>query len=230
MTGASGTVSSDTSRRGVAFFGRIMANVSHEFNNVITVISELAGLLKDLSLMAQKGKEIPEEKLGTIADSISRQVARGKKLITHMNRFSHSADEPVAAVDLGQAVENMNVLTERLFKCKQSEVSFEYPEQECSLLTDPFELRYIIFSCMSSFLEASSPDVSLALRRLEKSGEWELTLSGRMGDKAPDVTNRIGELKEHGEKLNCRIQFDQDDNRTVIRLFLPFKKPEQRPD
>ena len=101
--------SSDSSWRKIAFFGRIMANVSHEFNNIITVISELAGLLKDLTLMSQKGREIPPEKLASISENISRQVARGKNLITHMNRFSHSSDEPVTRVDAGQIVENIQV-------------------------------------------------------------------------------------------------------------------------
>jgi C4-dicarboxylate-specific signal transduction histidine kinase len=225
-----GTVSSGSSRRGIAFFGRVMANVSHEFNNVITVISELAGLLKDLSLMAQKGKEIPAEKLGAIADGISRHVARGKHLITHMNRFSHSADEPLAAVDLDQAIENMNVLTERLFKCKQSEVTYERPDCDCSLVTDPFELRHIVFSCMSTFLEASVPDLSLSLRRLEESGEWELTLSGRIRADAPDAASRIEELKEHAARLNGRIRLEQGENGIAIRLFLPSGNPGSVPD
>ena len=220
-----GTTSSDSSRKGIAFFGRIMANVSHEFNNVITVISELAGLLKDLSLMAQKGKEIPAEKLGAIADGISRHVARGKHLITHMNRFSHSADEPLTAVDLGQAIENMNVLTERLFKCRQSEVTYERPDGDCSLVTDPFELRHIVFSCMSSFLEASVPDLSLSLRRLEESGEWEFTLSGKMDVNTPDVTPRIEDLKEHAAKLNGRVRLEKGEDGTAIRLVLPSGNP-----
>jgi C4-dicarboxylate-specific signal transduction histidine kinase len=230
MTETNRPSASDSSRKGIAFFGRIMANVSHEFNNIITVISELAGLLKDLSLMAQKGREVPTEKIAAIADGIAKQVSRGKNLITHMNRFSHSADEPLAAVDLGHAIENMNVLTERLFKCKQSEVSYRRPEQDCSLVTDPFELRYIVFSCMSSFLEASAPDVSLSLRRLEQSREWECTLAGRMGNNALDAASRIEELREHAAKLGGRILLEQEEDRTVIRLFLPAGSMPSDPD
>jgi len=211
----------DPSQRKVEFFGRIMANVSHEFNNVITVISELAGLLKDLSLLAQRGREISPEKIESISDNISRQVARGKHLVSHMNRFSHSTDEARAQVDLGGIVENMQVLTDRLFKNRQTSIVFSPPVEECSLTTDPYELRRILFVCLDRFLDASSPEVSIIINRSKKDGEIELRISGQ-GENIPEnIIEQLEELKEQTSALNGQLFVEQTGNQLLIRLVLP---------
>jgi len=214
-------VPEDASQKKIAFFGRIMANVSHEFNNVITVISELAGLLKDLTLMAQKGREIPPEKLTSISDSISRQVTRGKHLITHMNRFSHSTDEPIARVEMGQIVENMKVLTDRLFKNRQTDISYTPAEHECSLTTDPFELRYIIFSCMKRFLEAGSPNLKMTLHSLENGRELELLLSGDIGAENHEIAAHVKAMQKRVVELGGRLLFEKHEDSILLRLILP---------
>ncbi len=40
---------------GLRFFGMINASISHEIKNVLAIISESAGLMEDLLLLAQKG-------------------------------------------------------------------------------------------------------------------------------------------------------------------------------
>jgi C4-dicarboxylate-specific signal transduction histidine kinase len=222
-------VPSDSCGKSIAFFGRIMANVSHEFNNVITVISELAGLLKDLSLMAQKGREIPPEKLASISDNISRQVARGKNLTTHMNRFSHSADEPAAKADLAQVLENLQVLTDRLFKCRQTGFSYVPPEQDCTLTTNPFELRHVLFSCMDCFLEASSPGISLSLSRREEGGELELALSGKMEAAGGHIEERIEELRRQAAAVEGRLLYEENEDGALIRLVFPAAESPAEP-
>ena len=222
--------SSDSSWRKIAFFGRIMANVSHEFNNIITVISELAGLLKDLTLMSQKGREIPPEKLASISENISRQVARGKNLITHMNRFSHSSDEPVTRVDAGQIVENMQVLTDRLFKNRQTVFSYTPSKEECTLTTDPFELRHIIFSCMDYFLEASSREVSMSVHRREDKGELEWILSGKIEPAiSNNIESRIAELQKQAVEINGQLDYSIHETGVQIRLILPEEKARKNP-
>lgn len=217
------------SRPGIVFFGRIMANISHEFNNVITVISELAGLLKDLALMTSKGREIPPEKIVSISDNISRQVARGKHLISHMNRFSHSTDEPRSTVDLQQTVENMQVLTDRIFKCRQTGISVSAPLEEYSLTTDPFELRHILFSCLDRFLDASSPQVSVTLHRSKNSNEsasphsgtLEMQISGNVEEITDDFFNQFDAIKEQAAELNGRLICEQTESSALVRLIFP---------
>jgi signal transduction histidine kinase len=208
------------SREQVEFFGRIMANVSHEFNNIITVISELAGLLKDLSLMSRKGRPIPNEKLEAISDNISKQVSRGKHIVKHMNRFSHSTDESRAEVDLGQVLENMQVLTDRLFKNRQSDMTLSGPPEGISLLTDPFELRRILFACLDRFLDGASPEVSIAVKRPGNGEKPELEISGPIETVPPDLAEKIAALDAQANAIGSQLLFEQDGNQIRIRLVL----------
>jgi len=212
--------SSDSLTGKIPFFGRIMANVSHEFNNIITVIGELAGLLKDLTVMASRGREIPPEKIAGISESISKQVQRGKNLVTHMNRFSHSADEPYAKIDLVQTFENMQVLTDRLFKNRRTAVSFEPPAENFSIFTNPFELRHIIFSCLDRFLNASCPEVSVSLQRAN-GNEIELYLSGRLEAENSLFFSGFEALQAYAAGIEGRLIYGMDCDEIIIRLILP---------
>ena len=198
-----------------------MANVSHEFNNVITVISELAGLLKDLALMSQKGREVPPDKILSISDNISRQVARGKHLVSHMNRFSHSTDEPKARADLEGVVENMQVLTDRLFKCRRSRIDFRSTSEEYSLETDPFELRRILFLCLDRFLALSSSEVSINISGSGSERDLELRISGEAAITPENMSEKFEELKEQAAALKGLLYFEQSGKQVLVRLVLP---------
>ncbi len=211
---------SENSRANIVFFGRIMANVSHEFNNIITVISELAGLLNDLSLMARKGRPISNDKLESLSENISKQVARGKHLVSHMNRFSHSTDDSHAEVDLCQVVENMQVLTDRLFKNRQTEMAVSPPSEEISLHTDPFELRRILFACLDRFLDAASPEVSITMKRPEKGESPELHISGPVETVSSDFLEQLDALKEQAQAIRGQLIYEKNETRILIRLIL----------
>lgn len=213
-----------SSRKEIKFFGRIMANVSHEFNNILSIISELAGLLKDLSLMARKGRELSPDKIEAVSDNISRQVARGKHLITHMNRFSHSADETRSRIDLGQAVENMQVLADRIFRNRQTGFAFPAPPDECALDTDPFEIRHILFVCLDCFLDASSPEVTVTLHRSESGTELEMRLSGHISGNPDDYSARFDAVRKKAAALEGRLVCEHNESFLRIRLILPVNR------
>jgi K+-sensing histidine kinase KdpD len=177
--------------------------------------------LKDLSLMAQKGREVSPEKIESIADNISKQVGRGKHLVSHMNRFSHSTDEIRAQVDPSGIVENMQVLTDRLFKNRQSNIIIRAPEEMFSINTDPFELRRILFLCLDRFLDTSSSEVSVTLNRPENGGELELQISGEVERISENFMEHIEELKEQAGALDCQFFVEQSGKQVLFRLVLP---------
>ena len=82
------------SETGLQFFGKMSASISHEMKNVMAIINENAGLLEDLTVMAEKGMPIDPERLKTQASRIMKQIRRGDDIIKGMNRFAHSVDEP----------------------------------------------------------------------------------------------------------------------------------------
>ncbi len=55
---------------GLQFFGEMSASISHEIKNVLAIVNENAGLLEDLTLMADRGKPIDPARLKTHGGSV----------------------------------------------------------------------------------------------------------------------------------------------------------------
>ena len=99
---------------GLQFFGRISASISHELKNVLAIVKEKAGLLEDLTLMADRGQPIDPARLKKKAETVKKQIGRPDEILKNMNRFAHSGVEPVAQVDLNQTHELLMALTETI--------------------------------------------------------------------------------------------------------------------
>ncbi|MFN2343802.1 MAG: hypothetical protein ABR542_10620, partial [Desulfonatronovibrio sp.] len=100
--------------QGLAFFGRISANISHEVKNHLAVINELGGLLQDQSLMPGEKDNIAPAKIQGVADNIVSQVIQCDKVVKAFNYFSHSVDRTITSVDLNEFAEKMVAITKRL--------------------------------------------------------------------------------------------------------------------
>jgi light-regulated signal transduction histidine kinase (bacteriophytochrome) len=96
------------------FFGKVVASISHEIKNVMAIINEKAGLLKDLTLMAQKGMALDIHRIQLIADDLQAQIKRGDSIIKNMNKFAHSVDEDIAETNVSEVSGLIATLSERL--------------------------------------------------------------------------------------------------------------------
>ncbi len=54
---------------GLRFFGKMSASATHEIKNTLAIINESAGLLEDLSLMAQKGQPMSIPRVNDISQT-----------------------------------------------------------------------------------------------------------------------------------------------------------------
>jgi signal transduction histidine kinase len=128
----------------LAFIGKVNASISHELKNSMAVISETAGLLKDLTEMAQKGKKIDLEMVNTCSEDIIEEIQRSFTIIKQMNAFSHSADEPVRKINLLEVIELIIGLSK--FLTFSSKVRFDpVPGEAPVVLTCPIRLQHLIY-------------------------------------------------------------------------------------
>ena len=202
----------------------MMANVSHEFNNVITIIGELSGLLQDLSALAARSGEAsppPPEKLDLIAGKIKQQTARGKALITNMNRFAHCVDDPEQAVELAAVVDNMAALSQRLLERQETRLDWTVPPDAPDLTCDAFLLRRALLAgweCAAR-LAIEPPQIELTLEPGAKATTLVIAGQARM-DEAEPVAG-WDELTEIGRRLGGRIGRVHSDDRFAIRIEVP---------
>lgn len=151
---------------GLHCFGAISASVSHELKNALAIINENAGLLEDLSFMAEKGLPLDPARLKGLAANIGKQIQRADGIIRNMNRFAHSADETVKCIDLGETLALTVALSSRLAAMKSVTLNFIPPPQPICVTTRLFYLQNLIWLCLKEIFEraGAEKEISLSLR------------------------------------------------------------------
>ena len=148
---------------GLHCFGSISASISHELKNALAIINENAGLLEDLSFMAEKGRPLDPVRLKNLAANIGKQIQRADGIIRNMNRFAHSADEPVKSIDLGETLALTVALTSRLAAMKSVTLNFIPPPQSICVTTHLFYLQNLIWLCLKEILESAGAEKEITL-------------------------------------------------------------------
>jgi hypothetical protein len=138
-------VLSDT---GLQFFGKMSASISHEIKNVMAIINENAGLLEDLTVMAEKGVPIDPQRLRTQSDRIMKQIRRGDEIVKGMNRFAHSADERLRQTDLNDTLALVCTLSGRFASMRGVRLELEPPSSQIPIVTNPFFLENLLWLCL----------------------------------------------------------------------------------
>lgn len=144
------------SRGGLGFLGRMTANLSHELNNVFTIIGEVAGLLDDLVVLHEKGRPLGVEKLRSLSENIKRQLERGRTIVKNMNYLGHSTDGPAAQVDLNALIESLAGLGKRIAERKGAALETVTAAGPVVLACDPFALMRALFLCVDAALEGGA--------------------------------------------------------------------------
>jgi len=151
---------------GLHCFGSISASISHELKNALAIINENAGLLEDLSLMAEKGRPLDPVRLKSLAANIGKQIQRADGIIRNMNRFAHSADEPVSCIDLGETLALTVALSARLAAMKSVTLNYIPPPQPINVTTRLFYIENLVWLCLKEIFESAGAEkeITLALR------------------------------------------------------------------
>ncbi len=161
----------------LAFFGEINASISHELKNIFAIISETAGLLNDLTVLAEKGKKIDLNMFKTCSQDIEEEIQRGFATVKQMNTFSHSVDTSLKSVSL------MDVLTLMIniagFLSYASKIRVNPPQDTAPMiLTCPFQLQHLIYQALVFAFKTTGPGKEIQISIFpEKNGGVRITFS-----------------------------------------------------
>lgn len=145
------------------FFGQVSASLSHEINNVFSIVNELAGLIDDHLLRADRGLPIEPAKLKEVTGKIAKQVKRGEALVKLLNRMAHSADQWTASIDLGELIERVVAVCQRFAALRKVILDNPPPRERVTITTNPFLLQQAIFHSIQMCLSAADEKRSLAV-------------------------------------------------------------------
>jgi C4-dicarboxylate-specific signal transduction histidine kinase len=149
--------SPSTSAVELAFFGRIMASVSHELQNVIATINEFSGLMEDLIGAATEGSTLNRDRLQALCRKINKHTMRGETLIQRQNRFSHSMDPPrQKRIDLNMMLADICDLSNRFATLKRVRLERCLPATETVITVDTFAFQHAVFLCIDLAIDAAA--------------------------------------------------------------------------
>ncbi len=203
------------------FFGTITASVTHELNNVMSIISQTGGLLEDLLAGQQRGREIPPESLQRVAERISVQTERGIEIINRLNRFAHSADEPEGVFNLTETVQNIGQLTERLVILRGAVLNYSGGDATVEMEGREFKTQQLVFLVFLAILPEmrKGDSVGLMLNKAESAAHIGIKLDTNHSCEPPDLT----QIKEIAEKIGAEINSDNKEGAVSIDIRLPLK-------
>lgn len=206
---------------GLAFFGKITASVSHELNNAIAIINEHAGLADDLAEGIKQGMPVDEKKLKTTSKKIMAQVERSKELIKRLNRFAHTADEPVRQSVLNDLLTDITDLSRRLADLKGMQLQFDGTGEKIVLTGNPFFIQQAVFIALELFMEDTGNNrlITITCGKDETSLWIKLTGSSiYAGDGAGSKRDYLALLME---QLHGTVEYiEHDDRQASISLKL----------
>jgi len=201
----------------IAFFGAITASVSHELNNVISIIDQTAGLLDDLLVGAANGREIKPESLQRVADGITKQTGRGVSIIKRLNRFAHTTDDDRIAYELNEVVENLTELVRRFAERRRVKLSFESTAEKIDRPGNPLLLQRLIFQCYWQLLWTSEANDELMLKVTGEQDQPVIIIEGHSTTMSAE-TNQA-DLEPLLDSLGLKLSSEKDGEKVRISLI-----------
>ncbi len=210
---------------GLQFFGKMTASISHEIKNVLAIINENAGLLEDITLMADRGKPIESQRLKTLSQAVMKQIRRADTIVKNMNRFAHSADESIGSVDLNDTLELVVVLSDRLASMRGLQLAPKLQKTPLKIRTSPFLLMNFIWLCLDFAMGAAADNkiVELETQKTETGAHIRFK---RLKGLAKAPLDKFPAERERNllNMLGAELVVDTDNNEFVVRLAADIDK------
>ena len=207
----------------LAFFGTITASVSHELNNVLSIINEYCGLLDDLIAANDKGLPLENDRIKKIALNIASQIKREQDIIKLLNRFSHRVDNLHVQFNLNELVMDISRLSQRLASLKKIDLGIDIPKEPIVLTNNPFSVQHIIFLCLKLAMDCSftTDFINVILKTNESRAVIKIeSPTVAINEETEKMINLISDLSK---KLSGDSEiFILDNNRQVQQISIPL--------
>jgi C4-dicarboxylate-specific signal transduction histidine kinase len=209
--------------KGLAFFGAITASVSHELNNVISIIDQTAGLLGDLLASSDPTRALDPERLGRIAANVTTQTERGVGIIKRLNTFAHCVDDARVEYDAVAVLENFAALTTRLASLKRAELQMTADAGEVALVGSPFQLQQALFLALKAILAGvgKGDSVTISLSPTDEGARFVLE-GPQVETEKPFEPSYLNLLVA---RLGGQVAMNAQDGRLTFDLLVPRQGP-----
>jgi C4-dicarboxylate-specific signal transduction histidine kinase len=219
MTDKADSVTKALHEESLAFFGAVTASISHELNNVISILDQSAGLVGDLVAGSRAGRPLSPEKLQQIAESMQRQTQRGLEIMRRMNKFAHSSDRGPGGCDVNETVANFGSLCQRWADMKRVSLTVTQSPRQRAATIDPFLLQCWLYVMVRHFLVTAKPGEALSITVADEDTQSIVTIAGPGGVAFEESGGPDPELMVRSA-LGATVHCVRTENSTRVSLHL----------
>ena len=131
--------------------GEMSAGIAHELNQPLNAIKMGNDFL---SLMVDKGMEIPSEKLALVAREVSGQVDRASEIITRLREFARKADFSREKISINRPIENVVKIIGQQLSLQNIHLRFLPGKDIPFVLAHNNRLEQVIFNFLTNARDA----------------------------------------------------------------------------
>ncbi len=136
----------------MAALGRLSAGVAHEINNPVSIISEKAGLLKDLLLMADAPPA--KEKMLALVDSVLRSADRCGGITHRLLGFAKHMQVQTETIELDLLLREVLGFLEKEAAYRDIRIEFDIPEDPPNIVSDRGQLQQVFLNILNNAFAA----------------------------------------------------------------------------
>jgi signal transduction histidine kinase len=158
----------------MAALGRLSAGVAHEINNPVAVISEKAGLFKDLLELADAPP--PKEKMVDLLDSVLNSAERCGTITHRLLGFARHMEVEAEEIELDSLLREVLSFLEKEASYRRIEVTFDVPENLPTIHSDQGQLQQVFLNILNNAFAAVDDggriDIGMAARDARAVEVW----------------------------------------------------------
>ena len=150
----------------LAAIGRLGAGVAHEVNNPLSIITQNAGLLRDL--LEQSTDLPPREKLLALVGSISRAADRCAGITHRLLGFAKHMDVQSETINLDVLLKEVLSFLEKEASYRNVTITFDYPDDAPSIVSDRGQLQQVFLNILNNAFAAvdDGGHIEIGIRRV----------------------------------------------------------------